>query len=421
MNRARIGFVLATAAGLLAVQAIAHASPRSRIAARAIAVKPNETIVLDGGEKVSAAQYSAELNQLQEALEREGVSLKKSDQRPPPRAMPLYAGAAEEKQRDKAVLAQKIQKLQAIEAGGFAALRRKRAAALKAGTVAPGLKGATKSAGPAPGGGGSDGDDALDVTYDETLGSKKRAAIYVGVALKDTGEKDKVGCDATLDGGVYVFDQKKQLVKLSASGKVANDAVSGGVDLFLLGKSVDGYPKRGSARNVAANKAIAPPPAKMKYGWGPISVNVEGSIAGELRLNAANTQEGPSSAQRGRCTVSAQPTLRASAKASASVNAIAYKVGVDGQIVLLDVKTPLASSVVVRSQPATMTEDFRASVDAVFLDGDVSFWVKTRVPQKGERLWDLDWDQVYRKELFDWDGLRVSSKLASFSGKQTAL
>jgi len=156
-------------------------------------------------------------------------------------------------------------------------------------------------------------------------------------------------------------------------------------------------------------------------GWGTIRTELSGSVAGELRLNAANTQQGKSTSQIGRCSLSAEPTLRASAKASASVSAIAYKVGVEGRIVLMDVKTPMASSVTVKSEPSTMTEDFRANVNAVFLDGDVAFFVKTRVPQKDEHFWDLDWDQVYRKNLFDWDGLKIDSKLANFSGKQTSL
>lgn len=397
------------------VQNVAMAAPRAEI--RNAAKLPKRTIVLDGGEQVSAEKYVAELNQLQEALEKDGVSLRKADKKPPPKALPLYAGAFAEKQRDKTALTQHQQKLATIEAGGFAALRKRRSEMVRE-TTGFRPNGPRPAAARPP---GPNDDDALDVTYDETLGSKNRASIYVGLALKDTGETDKVGCDASLDGGVYVFDQKKQLVKIAASGSIKGAAMNGSVDLFLLGKSVDGYPKRGSAPSSAVNKALAPPPAKMKYGWGPIGIDVSASFAGELRLNAANTQQGPTAQQKGRCAVSAEPTLRASAKASASVSAIAYKVGVEGQIVLLDVKTPMASSVVVKSSPATMTEDFRASVNATFLDGDVALFVKTRVPQDGERIWDLDWDQVYRKMLFDWDGLRIDSKLASFSGKQTSL
>jgi hypothetical protein len=75
----------------------------------------------------------------------------------------------------------------------------------------------------------------------------------------------------------------------------------------------------------------------------------------------------------------------------------------------------------VSSSPSSMTEDFRANVKASFLDGDVALFVKSRVPQSGERFYDLDWDQVYRKMLMDWDGLKIESKLANFSGKQTSL
>lgn len=405
--------VSAVLASVFTLQSVAVAAPRGRIGLGR-AFKKGDVVKLDGGESVSAAQYAAELNQLQEALETDGVSMRKEDKRPPPKALPLYKGAEEEKARDKAALAKHRDALASVEASGFAALKKKRMAGIRGASAAPRPIGMKGNPGPLD-------DDALDVTYNETLGSNKRASIYVGLVLKDTGEKDQVGCDATIDGGVYVFDKKVQLVKLSASGSIKGAAVSGSVDLFLLGKSVDGFPKRGSAPNALASKAIAPPAAKTQYGWGPISVSVTGSIAGELRLNAANTQQGKSTTQVGRCAVSAEPTLRASAKASASVSAIAYKVGVEGQIVLLDVKTPMASSVTVSNAPSTMTEDFRANVNASFLDGDVALFVKTRIPQDGERFYDLDWDQVYRKMIMDWDGLRVDSKLANFSGKQTSL
>jgi hypothetical protein len=190
---------------------------------------------------------------------------------------------------------------------------------------------------------------------------------------------------------------------------------------MLLGKSVSGFPKRGSTQNAPFSKSIAPPAAKMQYGWGPIGIEVTGAIAGEFRLNAGNTQEGPNAVQKGRCTLTAEPTLRATAKATASVNAIAYKVGVEGNITLIDIKTPLSAAVMVKSSPATMTEDFRAAVNATFLDGEVDLFVKTRIPQDGEHWWDLDWDQVYRKALFDWDGLHLNHNLANFSGKQTSL
>lgn len=417
MNRRRV-IVSALLASVFSLQSVAMAAPRGRIGFGR-AFKKGEVVKLDGGESVSAEKYAEDLNKLQEALETDGVSMRKEDKRPPPKALPLYKGAEAEKARDQAALATHKSVLAGVEAGGFAALKKKRIAGI------PGTR--VTGAAPRPIGGMKadpgrvDDDDPLDVTYNETLGSNKRASIYVGLALKDTGEKDKVGCDATIDGGVYVFDKKVQLVKLAASGSIKGDAVSGSVDLFLLGKSVDGYPKRGSAPNAAATKAIAPPAAKMKYGWGPLSVDVTGAIAGELRLNAANTQQGKSTTQIGRCALTAEPTLRASAKASASVSAIAYKVGVEGQIVLMDVKTPMASSVTVKSEPSTMTEDFRANVNASFLDGDVALFVKTRIPQGGERFYDLDWDQVYRKMLMDWDGLKIESKLANFSGKQTSL
>lgn len=397
------------------VASLANAAPRIRL--ERLPIKPNDVVELDGGEKVSAARYNQELSQLQEALEAEGISMRKSDKRPPRGVLPFSKDAEKDKERDKAALAAQIQRLDVLERSGFAALRKKRKPRPGTAVVRDHRALAPLDASSSP---GADGDDALDVTFEQSLGNKKRAAIYLGIALRDTGETDKVGCDASVDGGVYLFDEKKQLAKMAANGNIAGGAVSGGVDLFLLGKAVGGFPKKGS-QNVNTSKAIAPPAAKLKYGWGPISINITGSIAGELRLVAQNQMTPANATSSGRCTVSVEPMLRASAKATASVSAVAYKVGVEGQIVLLDVKTPMASSIIVQKNPPSMTEDFRASVNATFLDGDVFLYVKTRIPQKGERFWDLDWDQVYKKNLFDWDGLRLNKTLASFKGKQTAL
>lgn len=424
MNRKLRAFALVTS-----VATVAQAAPRTRLETRA--PKANEMIELDGGEKISAAKYTEELDQLQEALESDNVSMRKADNKPPPAEIPFAKGAEQDKERDKAAFAAHVQKLDAIEQTGFAALRRKRPGRAGGANVrdhrgqgsraAPPPRAGAALSGGGSGSNGKDDDDALDVTYDETLGNKKRAAIYMGVVLRDKGENDKVGCDASIDGGVYLFDDKKQLVKMAANGNVAGSTLSGGVDLFVLGKAVAGFPKKGAQGSVNASKAVAPPAAKLKYGWGPISVNITGSIAGEFGLNGSTQMTAANASSSGRCAVTAEPTLRVSAKASASVSAIAYKVGVQGQILLLDIKTPMASSIAVQKNPATMTEDFKANVNATFLDGDVFFFVKTRVPQKGERFWDLDWDQVYKKNLFDWDGLRVTKKLADFKGKQTSL
>ena len=121
---------------------------------------------------------------------------------------------------------------------------------------------------------------SVHVTFEETLGSKNRAAIYVGLALKDTGDTSTLGCDASLDGGIYLFDQKRQLVKVGASGRVVNSQLSGSLDLYLAGKAVDGYPKKGSATATYA-KAIQSPSAGYTYGWGPLSISITGAIGAQ--------------------------------------------------------------------------------------------------------------------------------------------
>src|SRR5207249_8478207 len=84
----------ACAASAVAFPGVAHTAPRARVAPPSH-IKPTDTIVLEGGAKVSAQKYAEDMNKLQEALEAEGVSVKKSDKRPPARKFELYPGAAQ--------------------------------------------------------------------------------------------------------------------------------------------------------------------------------------------------------------------------------------------------------------------------------------------------------------------------------------
>jgi hypothetical protein len=49
----------------------------------------------------------------------------------------------------------------------------------------------------------------------------------------------------------------------------------------------------------------------------------------------------------------------------------------------------------------------------------VALQIDTRIPQSFTD--GFDWDKVYTKTLFDWDGLQENQKLASFHGKVTKL
>ena len=49
----------------------------------------------------------------------------------------------------------------------------------------------------------------------------------------------------------------------------------------------------------------------------------------------------------------------------------------------------------------------------------LGFFVQTNVPRQGEKLWDIDWDTIYRKTFFAWDGFTAKETLASFQARQT--
>jgi hypothetical protein len=402
---------LALALPVLAVfglTSVAHSAPKSRIDAGHL--KPGEKVELEGGHKIPKEEYLEHLNKLQEALETDGISLRKSDNRSKQSGkLYTHADAAADHARDHAALTQKAALLRQHEIGGFGHLL------VKKGTgAAP--RSAVAAPPPSPKAPSAD-DDPLAVSYEETLGNNKRAAIYVGLCLKDTGDTSAVGCDASLDGGVYLFDNRRQLVKLGAGGRITQSQMSGSLDLYLLGKAVDGYPKKGTTK-AQLSKAIAPPAAKMQYGWGPLSIGIEGAIAGEFKAGASNTQEAANAAHKGKCALDVEPSVRATGKATAQVSAVVFKAAMQGTIVFIDLKAPVHSAVA--AKPPNLVEDFNAHLDASFLDGEVTLVIQTRIPS-GWHFWDVDWHQVYTKHLFDWKGLKVNQKLASFQGKQTKL
>jgi hypothetical protein len=111
--------------------------------------------------------------------------------------------------------------------------------------------------------------------------------------------------------------------------------------------------------------------------------------------------------------------VRGAARATASVAAVAYKVGVEGNVTLLDMRLPAAATISLQANPLAFREDFSVSLDTKFLDGNLGFFVQTNVPRQGEKLWDIDWDTIYKKTFFEWDGFTAKETLAQFQAKQT--
>lgn len=415
---------------LLGARGTVYAAPKTPIDASRL--KLGQTVELQGGVKIPKEQFLKELNDLQEALESDGMSFHKAHGRSQTGKLYTHPNAAAEHTRDKAAFTQRAVLLQTHEARGFSGLLVKKGttrpflrapAAGVEGNAAPAMSPLVLGArGPAP------DDDPLQVTYEESLGAKNRAAIYVGFGLKDTGDPSTIGCDASLDGGVYLFDQKRQLVKVGATGRIANKQASGSVDVYLMGKAVDGFPKKGAA-HANLSWPITPPSAGFSYGWGPISIGVSGAISGLLEINVANTQELPqvqsakmaasglSTPHAGKCGLNLVPHLNVTGTLTASVNAVAYRAKVKGSLVFVDMSLPTQATVTAR--PPNLVEDFDARLDASFLSGEVAIQIDTRIPQS---ITDgFDWDKVYSKTLFDWDGLKANQKLASFHGKTTKL
>lgn len=433
--------VLAAAVVGVFATARADAAPRNRIEIPA-GVKASDTIELKDGKKVSAQRFADEMNELQEALENSGgYSLRKKDGKLF-RGKQRQAGQEAEAKEAKAAFTTRVAKIRARQANGFKDLVRKRGAAkhrpdapkllssdaldlegIALGT--PVISGTAMAPSKTPTSPTislnlEPADEPLDANYEEALGKKSQAAIFVAFGLENSGDATKVGCEGSLETGAYLFDNKMSLAKGVLKGSVEDTQATGSLELYLLGKMVDGYPKSGSIALPELKKSINPPEVSLKYKWPPITITIAGSVAGELGMTFTNKQTKSSGSSKGSCTAGVVPYVRGSGRASASVAAIVYKAGVEIDLTIFDIKLPATATIALSSNPLSFKEDLDASIDAKFLDGELAFFVETTLPQKGEKIWDLpDWDRIYTKTLFGWDGFTAKESLAHFSAKQT--
>lgn len=405
------------ALALAALAADAWAAPQ-----HAVKVAPGATITLKNGKTAPAAQIQSELDQLQEALEREGYSLRASDKRRPP-AKTWAAGARESADGDKKLWAAKVASLQKRQADGFRSLIKPwppSGPAPSRNAFGLGDEGAIALDSRPPSSGSSvlQGEPLSDA-YGESLGNRDMAAVYVAFALTDKATATSVGCEGSLEGGVYLFKEKRDLAKLVVKGLANTNYASGEVDLYLVGKMVDGFPKKDAVNMPNLRKTIASPEIGYSYGWSPISVGVTASVAAELGLAIGSGQETPSGGHTGKCTLGVTPYLTATGKATARVSAIAYAAEAQGTINLLSLKLPASTSVYLTQNPLALNETFTASLDTTYLDGGVALVIESNIPQQGEKITDFDWDTIYKKQLFEWDGMKATLPLANIHARQT--
>ncbi len=421
-------FSLTALVGIALFGSDASAAPKSALKAPALSAAKAGTLKLKNGTSVSSDKYVEEMNALQEAIEKDGFSLHKPDNKRPPVGKKVWAfpGQDNEIATDRKVFSTKVAAIQKINAANFSTLvKPKVKGALKAPAGAPSTGGSSATRPPSSGSSGNSAtrpepdDEPLSSTYEEVLGSKEKAGIYANFGLNDDTDAASVGCAASLEGGAYVFKEKVALAKVVLSGKASQSSVSGSAEVFILGKAMAGFPKSGSADLPALTKTISSPEIGYTYGWGPISVGVTASVAGEFGLAISNKQEKANTG--GKCSLTLTPFVKGSAKATAKVNAIAYQVGIEGVITLIDLSLPATATVWLTQSPLALNETFNASLKTKFLDGGIAFFVKTNIPDDGEKWTDWDWDTVYKKSFFEWDGFTASEKLASFNAKQTLI
>jgi len=414
---------LALLAGTAFFSAQAVAMPQKQLKAPAsVAVKAGTTLKLKNGSTVDSQRFVNEMNELQEAIESDGYSLVKADKKTLPAGKKIWAFKNQDAEisNDKQTFSAKVATLQKANSANFSTLVKPKAKGTvlpPGGNARPPSSGSSSSSNsvtrPEP------DDEPLSTTYEEVLGNKDKASIYANFGLNDDTNAASVGCAASLEGGAYVFKEKVAMAKVVLSGSASASQVSGKAEVYLLGKAMSGFPKSGSADVPSLSKSIASPEIGFKYGWGPISVSVTASVGGEFGLAISNKQEKQSGG--GKCSLTITPYVKGSGRATAQVTAIAYKVGIEGTITLIDLSLPANATVWLTQNPLKLNETFSATLKTKFLDGGIAFFVKTNIPEDGEKWNDWDWDTIYRKSFFEWDGFSASEKLASFTAKQTLI
>lgn len=264
--------------------------------------------------------------------------------------------------------------------------------------------------------------EPLGFSWNNEWGTRSRAAVYVGAEFGNDGSSSSSSCGGAAYGGVYVFNNQKEVVRLEAEVRAAS-SVSASAELFVLGNSVWTKSQSFTATTPVSFEASFKVSKSFTY-WGLVTINLSAKTTANAYLSGSLTGTASSGAYT--CAVTLTPGVKASLGGSAEVAILGYgdisaaAVGVEADVTLADLSVPItASAGIARSgSSTTFTEALKVELNMTYLKGSLDAYFKTIFPLDGEGIFDWDTDK-FTFTLVEFDGYSYNHTLYSGSQQQT--
>ena len=267
----------------------------------------------------------------------------------------------------------------------------------------------------------SEAKEPLGFAWSEDWGNPKKAAVYVGAEFGNGGAKESASCGGAAYAGVYLFNKKKEVIRLEGEVSSEGNGISGSAELYVFGQSV--WSKEGEFSIEKEFEKSFAVTTSFTY-WGLITLNLSAKATAGVSLRAGIS--GVSKPNEYGCAFTVTPGAKVSVGAEAEIAIIGYgavsaaAVGVEAELVLADLRVPVTVSASAKNDngKVTFTESIEATLDMRYLDGSLDVYFKTVFPLDGEDVFDWDQDK-FSFTILEWEGYKVNETLFKKTAQQT--
>jgi hypothetical protein len=270
--------------------------------------------------------------------------------------------------------------------------------------------------------------DPLGFTWENEWGKRGTAAVYVGAGLADEGSNEATACGGAAYAGVYLFNQRQDVIRFEVEAASSGQALSmgqtdagtpkveAGAELFVMGFSVWSKSQSVSLEKLRFEK-IFKVQKSLSY-WGLVTINLSAKATAGAYISG--TIGGVAKPGEFTCAINVTPGVLATLSGEAEVALVGYgplsaaAVGVDADLTLADMSLPLVASASARASNGriTFSETLSADLRMSFLKGSLDVYFQTAIPLGGEKLYDFDKDK-FSFTLLEFDGYTENRTLYS--------
>jgi len=262
----------------------------------------------------------------------------------------------------------------------------------------------------------------LGFSWTNQWGDKKKGAVYVGLEFGNGGGTTSTTCGGAAYAGVYLFNTKKDVIRLEAEASSTSKAFNASAGLYVLGESV--WSKSGSFDTSALSFEKSFSVGSSWTYWGLVTINLNAKVTAAAYVNAG--LKGIAKPGELTCELNVTPGVKASVGGSAEVAILGYgevsagAVGLEANLTLADLSLPITASVSAKNvnNKVSFTERLKADIKLNYLSGSLDAYFKTSIPLDGEKFWDWDSDK-FTFTLLEWDGYTYNKNLFDKSATQT--